>query len=122
VIIYIAAKHPESMEELCAKSADDDLDLQEKIDRFIADRSIDTVTGIRRMGRDNLVDYVAFRSNGSGRNCSIFPDDSSDDIVIFRQWHGLEDDMRELRVRKPSVDILFGQDLCHQVPAVVRYK
>ncbi|MBE6524849.1 MAG: hypothetical protein E7Z65_08310 [Thermoplasmata archaeon] len=110
------------MEELCAKSADDDTDLQEKIARFLEDRNIDTVTGIRRMGRDNLVDYVASKSNDSGRTCSIFPDISSNDIIIFRQWHGLEDDMRELRARKPSLDILFGQDLCHQVPAVVRYK
>ena len=109
------------MEELCAKSADDDLDLQEKIDRFINDRSIDTVTGIRRMGRDNLVDYVCGRCISSGRQCSIFPDISSEDIIIFRQWHGYDKDMRELRSAKPMMDILFGQDLCHQVPAIVRY-
>ena len=109
------------MEELCAKSADDDLDLQDKIDRFISDKSIDTVTGIRRMGRDNLVEYVAARCNGAGRMCSIYPD-LSGDIIIFKQWHGLAEQMRGLREKNSAIDILYGQDLCHQVPAIVRYK
>jgi len=110
------------MEELCAKSADDDVDLQKKIDRFISDRNIETVTGIRRMGRDNLVDYVCGRCNSSGRQCSIFPDISSEDIIIFRQWHGYDEAMKSLRTSRPETDILYGQDLCHQVPAIVRYK
>ena len=110
-----------SMEELCSKSAYDDADLQEKIDRFLSDRSIDTVTGIRRMGRDNLVDFIAERCIASGRTCSIFPDVSSSDVILFRQWSNMDKEMKEIVFQKPGIDILFGQDLCHQVPAIVRY-
>ena len=46
------------MEELCSRYAEDDEDLQDKIRCFLDDRSIDAVTGIRRMGRDNLVRFV----------------------------------------------------------------
>ena len=109
------------MEELCSKSAYDDSDLQEKIERFLSDRRIDTVTGIRRMGRDNLVDFLKEMSEASGRTCSLYPDTTSSDIIVFRQWYEMDDEMNTLHLQKPDVDILFGQDLCHQVPAIVRY-
>ena len=109
------------MEDLCSKSAYDDSDLREKIERFLSDRSIDTVTGIRRMGRDNLVNFLKEMCEASGRLCSLYPDTSSSDIILFKQWHGMNDEMNALHLQKPDVDILFGQDLCHQVPAVVRY-
>jgi len=108
------------MEELCAKSPVDDSDLQEKIERFIDDRSIETVTGIRRMGRDNLVDFIAGMCKDRGLSCSIFPE-TSGRIVIFRHWSDMKGPADELLSSDPELDILFGQDLCHQVPAVVRY-
>ena len=110
------------MEELCAKSADDDQDLKEKISRFISDRSIDTVTGIRRMGRDNLVDFLVLMCSSEGFTASVFPDTSSDRIIVFRHWTGMDDEVKRILSEKPDVDILYGQDLCHQVPAVVRYR
>ncbi len=110
------------MDELCSKSAYDDSDLQEKILRFISDRRIDSVTGIRRMGRDNLVDFVKELCLSQGRVCSVYPDTSSDDIIIFRYWSEIDAAAKELIDDKGNIDILYGQDLCHQVPAIVRYR
>ena len=106
--------------ELCSKDADDDIDLQEKIQLFLEDRSIETVTGIRRMGRDNLVKFVSKLSKRSGINCSIYPDTSGDSI-LFYHWDGMEEPVSIILAVNPHKDILYGQDLCHQVPAVVRY-
>ena len=105
------------MEELCSKFAVDDEDLQDKIRCFLSDRSIETVTGIRRMGRENLVRFVSEMGEG---DCSIFPD-TSGRIVLFYHWQGMEGPVSEILEKDPEKDILFGQDLCHQVPAVVRY-
>ncbi len=109
------------MEDLCAKDANDDIDLQEKIRRFLGDKSIDTVTGIRRMGKDNLVDFTAKMCIDLGIECTIFPDISSSNVIIFRYWMGIESDVQAILLNNPSIDILYGQDLCHQVPAIVRY-
>lgn len=106
--------------ELCSKDADDDIDLQEKIQLFLEDRSIETVTGIRRMGRDNLVKFVSKLSKRSGINCSIYPD-TSGDTILFYHWDGMEEPVSIILADNPRKDILYGQDLCHQVPAVVRY-
>jgi hypothetical protein len=105
------------MEELCSKYAEDDEDLQDKIRCFLSDRSIETVTGIRRMGRENLVRFVHQMSE---RSCSIFPD-TSGEIVVFYHWQGMEGPASEILEEDPDKDILYGQDLCHQVPAVVRF-
>ena len=37
-------------------------------------------------------------------------------------YNGLAEQMRGLREKNSAIDILYGQDLCHQVPAIVRYK
>jgi hypothetical protein len=106
--------------ELCAKDAENDIDLQDKIQLFLTDRSIETVTGIRRMGRDNLVEFISKMSLKTRKVCSIYPE-TEGDIVIFYHWEGM--DLPALNILKeyPDKDILYGQDLCHQVPAVVRY-
>lgn len=106
--------------ELCSKDAEDDIDLQEKIRLFLSDRTIGTVTGIRRMGRDNLVDFVAELSRQSGKVCSIYPE-TNGDVVIFYHWDGMDNHAAAILKEFPDTDILYGQDLCHQVPAVVRY-
>jgi hypothetical protein len=110
------------MEELCSKYAEDDLDLQEKISRFIRDRSIDTVTGIRRMGKENLVMFAKEMCEREGMASSIYPDVVPDGIVLFSHWPGMEDIMESLISEHPGIDIVYGQDLCHQVPAIVRYR
>ena len=106
--------------ELCSKDADDDIDLQEKIQLFLENRSIETVTGIRRMGRDNLVEFVSRLSKRSGVICSIYPD-TSGDTILFYHWDGMEEPVSAILADNLCKDILYGQDLCHQVPAVVRY-
>ena len=106
--------------ELCSKDADDDIDLQEKIQLFLEDHSIEAVTGIRRMGRDNLVEFVSKLSKRSGINCSIYPD-TSGDTILFYHWDGMEEPVSAILADNLCKDILYGQDLCHQVPAVVRY-
>lgn len=108
------------MDALCAKEAEDDTDLQDKIRLFVSDRSIASVTGIRRMGRENLVRFVSGICSEVGISYSIFPD-TSGDTIIFYHWEGMDQPARELLDKEPGKDILFGQDLCHQVPAVVRW-
>lgn len=107
--------------ELCSKYAEDDLDLQDKIQCFLQDRSIGTVTGIRRMGRENLVKFVAEMCAHMGISSSIFPD-TSGDVILFDHWEEMEGPSKEILDKNPKADILYGQDLCHQVPAVVRYR
>lgn len=98
----------------------DTTSLEARISTFISDKGTDMVTGTRRMGRDPLVDLVIEIASYQGLKC--FPsEDAPDDaeIVVFRHWN----DMDQESVKKwPNADILFGQDLCHQVPAVVRWK
>ena len=95
--------------------------MEMRIGTFLSDRSNDMVTGIRRMGRDPLVDLVVEISRASGRRCFL-SDDAPDDaeVVVFRHWKGM--DAGDVRRRWPEADVLFGQDLCHQVPAVVRLR
>lgn len=107
------------MEELCSKSAENDIDLQSKILCFLNDKNIDAVTGIRRMGRENLVDFLYRMAISHGKSCSIFPDVSGN-VVIFYHWGGIDEIIKEEKLE--DKDILFGQDLCHQVPAIVRMR
>ena len=53
---------------------------------------------------------------------SVYPDISGDaDCCIFPDWRSGIEDMESLRRKAPGADIIYGQDLCHQVPAAVRY-
>jgi len=108
------------MEELCSMSTEGLSDLERKIDSFIDDRTTEAVTGIRRMGRDNLVDLLVEKCRGKGLSCSIYPD-TSGTTVVFRDWLEVDGPAKELLESDKDRDILFGQDLCHQVPAVVRW-
>lgn len=85
----------------------------EKIRDFLSDVSIDALTGPRRMGRENLVQYVMEAASSEGYDVSLFPDVSGKDIIFFNE----QDHIIQL---SDDVEIIFGQDLCHQVPAVVR--
>jgi len=108
------------MDELCAKTVEDDPSFVEKVHHFVKDRSVDAVTGIRRMGRENMVDFVIQVCREEGIRCSLYPD-TSGDTVIFYHWEGMEKPAASLIAENPEKDILYGQDLCHQVPAVVRW-
>ena len=108
------------MDGLCSKNADDDLKLQQKIRCFIEDRNITSVTGIRRMGRGNLILFFKKICDEESVECSIWPDLSSRNIVVFDYWTNMESCIKELLKSNPNLDIVYGQDLCHQVPALVR--
>jgi len=100
-------------------AAGDGSNLDERVERFIADRSSSAVTGIRRMGRVELVRFVAEKARKMGLTVAVGPDGPSDaDIAIAMHWDGLD----EVASAHPGSDIMYGQDLCHQVPAVVRLK
>jgi hypothetical protein len=110
------------MEELCSRSTGDDAELRIKLELFLKDRSADAVTGIRRMGRSNLVQLASSMCGEMGISSSLYPDTTGRDIIIFDHWNGMDEVIDDIMCQKPKVDILFGQDLCHQVPAIVRRK
>lgn len=72
------------------------------------------------MGRENLILFFKKMCDQMSVDCSISPDLSSKEIVIFHYWTEMENDAHDLLESNPDVDIIFGQDLCHQVPALVR--
>ncbi len=98
-------------------AAGDGSNLDTRVERFITDRSSSAVTGIRRMGREELVRFVASKAREMGFSVAIGSDGPSDaDIAIAMHWDRLD----EVASTHPDSDIMYGQDLCHQVPAVVR--
>lgn len=107
------------MEELCCICEDDPDTLDDRLDAFISDRSVGALTGVRRSGRDNLVEAVAERLRSKGVRVSIIPGSPIGDpeAIIFRHWKDIDEEMVDSH---PGADVLYGQDLCHQVPAVVR--
>ncbi len=82
--------------------------LRERILCFLMDRSSDTVLGPRRMSRSDLVSFVKEVIEGEGL---------SDKFIVLDHWSELD-----CVVGGDGRQILFGQDLCHQVPAVVRHR
>ena len=98
------------MERLCGTSPDE-TDLEGRVLRFLSDRGCKAVTGIRRMGREEFAAYVAETAEKNG-----FP------ICMLQLWEGLESEAERILDADPDADIIFGQDLCHQVPAAVRYR
>jgi hypothetical protein len=100
-------------------AAADGSNLDTRVERFIADRSSPAVTGIRRMGREELVMFVASKAREMGYTVAVGGDGPKGaDIAIAMHWDGLDGTVSA----HPDSDILYGQDLCHQVPAVVRLK
>ncbi len=98
----------------------DDSVLKQRVLHFLHSKKDSTVSGARRMGSRALVDYVAAAAEEDGLEASIFPDKDGD-IVLFYTWEGSEDDMKEVLDAYPEADVMYGQELCHQIPAVVRY-
>lgn len=94
--------------------------LRMRVEAFLEDRSADTVTGPRRMGRTPLVEFV--RATAEDVGLTVWsPGCEGCDVIILDHWSeipGMEDVIRG----NPDADVLFGQDLCHQVPAVVRHR
>lgn len=107
------------MEELCCMAEDDLGTLDERLDVFVSDRSVGSLTGPRRFGRDNLVEAVAEKLRSNGMKVSLVPGSpiESPEVIVFRHWRDIDEGMVE---GNPGADVLYGQDLCHQVPAVVR--
>ena len=98
------------MEKLCGTSTDE-TDLESRVLRFLSDRRCEAVTGIRRMGREEFVAYVAETAEKNGFRICMLP-----------HWDRLESEAERILGADPDADIIFGQDLCHQVPAAVRYR
>ncbi len=80
--------------------------LRERVSCFLHDGSSDTVLGPRRMPRPELVELV---------KAVIDEEGLSDRFVVLDHWSELTSD-----IIGDGRQVLFGQDLCHQVPAVVR--
>ncbi len=107
------------MEDCCSCRDEDPGDLDVRVRAFAFDRSAGSVTGIRRMGRIELVDMVSRILESEGRRVMRIPgtEISDPDVLLFDDWRDIDE---ELISEHPDADVLFGQDLCHQVPAVVR--
>ncbi len=106
--------------ECLAEAPADDAILEERVLHFLSSHDDSAVTGVRRMGRDAFVEYVASVAVENGMKASIYPE-TDGDIIIFYTWEGSQSDILDVLNENPGADILYGQDLCHQVPAVVRY-
>ena len=106
----------------CTAIDDDATRLSDRVASFLSDRSTDSVLGPRRFGREALVDYVVDAARSRG--LSVWTEDGPvdrPDTMVFRHWSSM-DVYRDAIDSNPGADILFGQDLCHQVPAVVRLR
>lgn len=91
--------------------------LEERMDVFLRDRMTDSIMGVRRMGREELVRYACMRAASMGIKASIYPDaDEGTELVLFYQ----RSDMKDASGLPAGADIVFGQDMCHQYPALVR--
>ena len=66
--------------------------------------------------------WTQLRLTESFINSFSLSDDAPGDagLVVFRHWQDMDAD--SVRERWPDSDIIYGQDLCHQVPAVVRLR
>lgn len=107
------------MEDLCCICEDDESTLSERMSMFVSDRSVGALTGPRRMGRENLVAAVADAIRGAGKTVMVVPGGPVEhpDVILFSHWKDIDE---SLVSGNPDADVLYGQDLCHQVPAVVR--
>lgn len=85
----------------CPVEHGDPKTLVPRIRRFLRDEGSNMIAGPRRMPRSELVELVASVAEEEGI-----------EATFFDHWELLE-----------PVDgqVFFGQDLCHQVPAVVRF-
>ncbi len=82
--------------------------LRGRVSCFLLDESSDTVLGPRRMPRSELVGMVKDAIDEEGL---------SDRFIVLDHWSEIAPE-----IVTDGRQVLFGQDLCHQVPAVVRYR
>lgn len=95
--------------------------LDERVRAFLSDRSAEAVLGIRRAGREATVKAVCDTAETLGLSVCVYPRRyTGQAIMMFPDWKGCGDIMDTFSKVHPDVDVMFGQDLCHQVPAVVR--
>lgn len=100
---------------VCGDDGTDQSDeLHDLILRFLREGGNGMVMGIRRMGRDQMVDFVYDLALSNGIDISIYPD-TSGSIVLLRNW--IDSDGSDI---PPGKDVVYGQDMCHQYPAIGR--
>ena len=108
--------------ESCPVLIDDATRMADRVEAFLADRSSESVLGPRRFGRTSTVEYVVGTARSMGLRVWTDADPvEHPDVIVLDHWSELES-RREVVDSNPDADVLFGQDLCHQVPAVVRLR
>ena len=103
----------------CCSAEEDPTTLSVRVSTFVSDRSVGAVTGPRRMPREEFVRLVAETATDAGLKVSVEPGPGvmGADVLVFMHWKDVDD---EVVAANPQADVLCGQDLCHQVPAVMR--
>ena len=89
-------------------------DMEGLILKFLMDRESSMLMGVRRMSRECFVDMVFDVACDNGICASMYPD-TSGDVVILRNW--TDSDGSDVPDGK---DVVYGQDMCHQYPAIGR--
>lgn len=89
--------------------------LDERIVAFLSDRGTTSLAGPRRFGRSELADRVSEVARSMGMRVSRSQSDTDCDIMVLDHWSDLTSEP------PAGVDVILGQDLCHQVPAVIRF-
>lgn len=106
----------------CLEPLSDPARLEDLAKAFLEDRSGDVITGPRRFGRSQLVAFIGDVARSMGLRVWTKGDAvESPDLILLDHWSEI-DGLSDIVESNPGTDILFGQDLCHQVPAVVRHR
>ncbi len=108
--------------EQCPVTTDDSTRMSDRVLAFLRDRSTDSVLGPRRFCRAEIVEYVVETAESMGfrvwtENRRV----DRPDVIVLEHW-SLLDSYEGVISSNPGADVLYGQDLCHQVPAVVRLR
>ena len=102
----------------CCSAEEDPLTLESRVRAFVTDRSVGAVTGPRRMSREDFVRYVADAARAKGMDVIVEPSPGDRaGMLVFMHWKEVDD---RILASNPGADVLCGQDLCHQVPVVMR--
>ncbi len=107
--------------DICSIEPDSPDSLPDRMGTYLSDRSVRTLAGPRRMGRSRLVEVLAEYARETGHRVQVVPGEPVDspDVIIFDHWGNIDEDIVQ---SNPQADLFYGQDLCHQVPAVVRVR
>ena len=107
--------------DFCHEPMRDPAVMDDRVRAFIEDRSTEVITGPRRYGRSELVEFVAGVARTMGlRIYDGVASQDSPQLIILDHWSEIKDH-RDVIDANPDADVMYGQDLCHQVPAVVRF-